>query len=41
MGLTFRIDFGTMGKICEALDALDVDVGELFTYILNEAVRRR
>ncbi|MGP5501979.1 helix-turn-helix domain-containing protein [Psychrobacter faecalis] len=38
MGLTFRIDFGTIDKICEALD---VGMGELFTYILNEAVRRR
>ncbi|MGP5417408.1 helix-turn-helix domain-containing protein [Psychrobacter faecalis] len=38
MRLTFRIYFETMGKICEALD---VGMGELFTYILNEAVRRR
>ena len=31
---TSRIDFETMDKICEALD---VGVGELFTYIPNEA----
>ena len=31
---TSRIDFETMDKICEALD---VGVGELFTYIPNKA----
>ena len=30
---TSRIDFETMDKICEALD---VDVGDLFTYVPNE-----
>lgn len=30
---TSRIDFDTMDKICEALD---IEVGDLFTYVPNE-----
>lgn len=31
---TSRIDFETMDKICEALD---IEVGDLFTYVPNES----
>ena len=30
---TSRIDFETMDRICEALD---IDVGDLYTYVPNE-----
>ncbi|HCI76394.1 MULTISPECIES: helix-turn-helix domain-containing protein [Psychrobacter] len=32
---TSRIDFDTMDKICEALD---IEVGDLFTYVPNESL---
>ncbi|AOY43343.1 MULTISPECIES: helix-turn-helix transcriptional regulator [Psychrobacter] len=32
---TSRIDFETMDKICEALD---IGVGDLFTYVPNESL---
>ncbi|WP_440453922.1 helix-turn-helix domain-containing protein [Psychrobacter sp. ASPA161_9] len=32
---TSRIDFETMDKICEALD---IEVGDLFTYMPNESL---
>ncbi len=32
---TSRIDFDTMDKICEALD---IQVGDLFTYVPNESL---
>lgn len=32
---TSRIDFETMDKICEALD---IGVGDLFTYVANESL---
>ena len=32
---TSRIDFETMDKICEALD---IGVGDLFTYVPNEPI---
>ncbi|PKG35982.1 helix-turn-helix domain-containing protein [Psychrobacter sp. Sarcosine-3u-12] len=32
---TSRIDFETMDKICEALD---IGVGDLFTYVPNELI---
>ena len=34
---TSRIDFETMDKICEALD---IGVGDLFTYVPNESVNK-
>ncbi|MGP4974404.1 helix-turn-helix domain-containing protein [Psychrobacter alimentarius] len=34
-GQTSRIDFDTMDKICEALD---IEVGDLFTYVPNESL---
>lgn len=35
---TSRIDFETMDKICEALN---VGVGDLFTYVPNESVEEK
>ena len=35
---TSRIDFETMDKICEALD---VGVGDLFTYVPNESLEEK
>ncbi len=35
---TSRIDFETMDKICEALN---VEVGDLFTYVPNESVEEK
>ena len=34
---TSRIDFETMDKICEALE---IGVGDLFTYVPNESVEK-
>ena len=34
---TSRIDFETMDKICEALD---IGVGDLFTYVPNESLEK-
>ncbi|CAM4129707.1 helix-turn-helix transcriptional regulator [Psychrobacter arenosus] len=34
---TTRIDFETMDKICEALD---IDVGDLYTYVPNEEQKK-
>lgn len=34
---TSRIDFETMDKICEALE---IGVGDLFTYVPNESVKK-
>ena len=34
---TSRIDFDTMDKICEALD---IEVGDLFTYVPNESLEK-
>ena len=34
---TSRIDFETMDKICEALD---IGVGDLFTYVPNESLHK-
>ena len=35
---TSRIDFETMDKICEALD---IGVGDLFTYVPNEPIDKK
>ena len=35
---TSRIDFETMDKICEALN---IGVGDLFTYVPNESVEEK
>ena len=35
---TSRIDFETMDKICEALD---IGVGNLFTYVPNEPIDKK
>ena len=35
---TSRIDFETMDKICEALD---IGVGDLFTYVPNEVSNKK
>ena len=35
---TSRIDFETMDKICEALD---IGVGDLFTYVPNESLEEK
>ena len=34
---TSRIDFETMDKICEALN---IEVGDLFTYVPNESLEK-
>ncbi|PYE39582.1 MULTISPECIES: helix-turn-helix domain-containing protein [Psychrobacter] len=35
---TSRIDFDTMDKICEALD---IEVGDLFTYVPNDSLDKK